>query len=170
MSEAKAEEAVSDDASSGAAHEDESASESSSDDSDDSDDDNTEGGAANRDAEIAALRQELQLLDMQVVVINPGAMRTPLLTAQLRGGNNAFLEKPPADSLFAAAMRKGAVVAQDYMERHAKDPTKLAPVVFKAVHVRVPAPRYCFGVSTEMRLAGLTPQWVLDAATSQLLK
>ena len=60
----------------------------------------------------AALRQELQLLDMQVVVINPGAMRTPLLTAQLQGGNNAFLEKPPTDSLFAAAMRRGAAVAQ----------------------------------------------------------
>jgi short-subunit dehydrogenase len=67
-----------------------------------------------------ALRQELSQLGMPVIVINPGAMRTPLLTDQLEGGKNAFLEKPPKNSLFGASMLKGANIAQDYMKRNAQ--------------------------------------------------
>ena len=65
------------------------------------------------------LRQELSTIgdDLTpfVVVVNPGAMNTPLLAASLRSGF-----EPKENSQFRAAMMKGGVVAKDYMERHGK--------------------------------------------------
>ena len=127
------------------------------------------------EAYAVALRQEMLMLKqadpsrraVRVVVVNPGAMRTPLLAAQMRGGSNAFFERHaarPEGTLWEAPLRKGAAVAQGYMERHGGDPQRVADVVVRAVHAARPLDRYLVGVSPEMRLAKHVPQWLLDQA------
>ena len=122
------------------------------------------------EAYVIGLRQEMQLLGKNnaphIVVINPGAMQTPLLAESLKHG---FVPKID-NSLYQSQMKKGYHVAKTYMDKYGQDPSMVANVVVKAVHDVTPCKRYLINVSLEMKVAKLLPQWMLDAATLNIMK
>ena len=122
----------------------------------------------------SSLRLELSLLrnPIDVVVLNPGAMSTPMLFSQMAGGSNAFFEQYAAQgSVYGPFLRRGGVIAQEYMSRNKRDPQTVAAVVEEIVHAHRPAPRYVIGASFEMRyLIPYIPQCVLDAGTRMQLR
>merc|ERR1712232_1016359 len=84
-----------------------------------------------------SLRQELMLLPrpVSVVVLNPGAMRTSMLSEQRSGGTNSFFESAAQKpgTLFGPALLKGAKVAQRYMLRNAQDPAIVGDTLYEIV-------------------------------------
>ena len=126
------------------------------------------------EAYAASLRVELSLLPnpIDVVVLNPGPMDTPMLQDQMAGGSNAFFERWAArGGVYAPSLRRGAALAQDYMKRNKRDPNMVAAVVEEIVHTQKPAARYVIGASFEMRfLVPYLPQCLLDAATRMHLR
>ena len=115
---------------------------------------------------VVGLRQEMTMLDAppHVVVINPGAMQTPLLKDSITYG---FTPQP--GSLWTQQMHKGGAVAVAYMEKHGQHPSAVAAVIGEIVHDRTPQNRYLINVSWEMTVAKVLPQCVLDYATVQLM-
>jgi len=123
-----------------------------------------------------ALRQELSLLSdpVSVVVLNLGAMQTPMVEDQLAGGSNAFFEQAARrpGTLFENALLKGNRAAQMYMRRTASSPEIVAATVHEIVHLprHIVHPRYVIGASFLMRyVAASVPQWILDWAIKQLV-
>ena len=119
-----------------------------------------------------SLRQELSLLEppVDVVVLNPGAMATPMLTNQGSGGPNAFMEAAARrpGTLFAPFLLRGQRLAEAYIARNTHPPELVASAVEEIIHRGTrKAPRRCvIGASPEMRfVVRYLPQWVLDAAT-----
>lgn len=126
------------------------------------------------EAYAASLRLELSLLPnpIDVVILNPGAMNTPMLQDQMTGGTNAFFEQWAArGGIYAPFLRRGGILAQDYMKRNKRDPNLVAAVVEEIVHAQRPAARYVIGASFEMRfLVPYVPQRLLDAGTRMQLR
>lgn len=119
-----------------------------------------------------ALRQELRMLQgarVLVIVVVPGAVNTPLIREQLPGGPNAFFERHAQrpETLWRAPLLRGAVLAQDYMSRHATDPGRVANVVYEALHCTAPPERVLINVSQQMRICRCLPQWLLDVSILQ---
>ena len=119
-----------------------------------------------------SLRQELSLLEppVDVVVLNPGAMATPMLTNQGSGGPNAFMEAAARrpGTHFAPFLLRGQRLAEAYIARNTQPPELVASAVEEIIHRGTrKAPRRCvIGASPEMRfVVRYLPQWVLDAAT-----
>jgi len=100
---------------------------------------------------VVGLRQEMSMLPHppQVVVVNPGAMKTPLLKDSIKYGFT-----PRKGSRWSEQMQRGGAVAVEYMKKHGQDPIEVAKVVWEIVHDEAPKRRYLVGVSWEMRLAG----------------
>jgi hypothetical protein len=113
------------------------------------------------------LRQEMSLLPHppQVVVVNPGAMKTPLLKDSIKYGFT-----PRKGSRWSEQMQRGGAVAVEYMKKHGQDPIEVAKVVLEIVHDKSPKRRYLVNISWEMRLAGFLPQRVLDYATWKMMQ
>ena len=66
----------------------------------------------------------------RVVVLNPGAVATPLLAGQLAGGGNDYFSSHaarPEGTRWAAQLRKGGAAAQAYMRQHAQPPSAASP-------------------------------------------
>jgi NAD(P)-dependent dehydrogenase (short-subunit alcohol dehydrogenase family) len=104
-----------------------------------------------------ALRQELMFVGIPVIVIEPGAFRTPmsqsitdLLTASVPSGS-------PFESLVAFTARSGA-----REEKNARDPNILARAVYGAVTSRRPKPRYLVNGGMLGRIMDLLPRRVVD--------
>eukprot|EP01044_Picomonas_judraskeda_P010169 COSAG03_NODE_1291_length_4394_cov_3.409080_4_plen_102_part_00 len=99
-------------------------------------------------------------------------MDTPMLRSQMSGGSNAFFERCVAQgSVYEPFLRRGGVIAQEYMNRNKRDPQTVAAVVEEIVHAHSPAPRYVIGASFEMRfLIPYIPQRLLDAGTRMQLR
>ena len=93
-------------------------------------------------------------------------MQTPLLAESLKHG---FVPKIN-NSLYQSQMKKGYQVAKTYMDKYGQDPSMVANVVMEAVHDVTPCERYLINVSLEMKIAKLLPQWMLDAATLNIMK
>eukprot|EP01065_Artemidia_motanka_P034423 TRINITY_DN4183_c0_g1_i1.p1 TRINITY_DN4183_c0_g1~~TRINITY_DN4183_c0_g1_i1.p1 ORF type:complete len:348 (+),score=62.94 TRINITY_DN4183_c0_g1_i1:67-1110(+) len=117
-----------------------------------------------------AFSQELGSLGVNTVVLNPGAMKTPLMKNQQTGGSNDWftVAAEREGTLFRKQLLKGAVVAQGYMQRNAQDPSLVADAVVQAVHSASPRRRYVVGMSAEMIGAMMVPQCVLDFAVAKL--
>merc|ERR1712216_30191 len=107
------------------------------------------------EAYAVALRQELALLEapVRVVTLNPGPFKTPMLQEQRPGGSNAFFERAARKpgTLFAKSLLKGAVIAQNYMEKNGSVPNALAATVLEVVQSCKPRSRYVIGATFEMR-------------------
>ena len=104
-----------------------------------------------------ALRQELMFVGIPVIVIEPGAFRTPMsqgivdcLTASVTSGT-------PFEPLVAFTARNGA-----REEKNARDPNILARAVYGAVTSRRPKPRYLVDAPVYRRIMELLPRPVLD--------
>lgn len=123
----------------------------------------------------AALRQELALLNppVRVVVLNPGAMSTPMLKEQRPGASNSFfqLSSQRDGTLFGPALLKAAPLAADYMRRNASNPSVVSDTTFSIIHSCSPLSRYVIGASFEMRyVMPFLPQRLLDVVMLWLLK
>ena len=123
------------------------------------------------EAYAVALRQELSVLEdgpVSVIVLNPGAMRTPMLEAQMSGKHNAFFEQHAAreGTLWHRPLTKGSKVAIDYMTTFGRDPKLVSTKVVEVVHTPACAvqDRYLVNVSPLMKVARWVPQWVIDRA------
>ena len=95
---------------------------------------------------------------------------TTLLTGQLAGGQNDWFASAAGreGTLFADRLLRGGKMAQAYMKRNASPPELVAEAALAAVHDPIPRQRYTCGMSLEMRLAALTPQWLLDIAAAKM--
>lgn len=134
------------------------------------------------EAYAASLRLELSLLSapIPVVVLNPGAMATPMLSAQRSGGANSFAELARTarqhdggggGGVFAPFLRRAAGLADGYIARNTHEPALVADVVEEIVHAQAPRARYVIGASFEMRyLVPYVPQWLLDITTRHMLQ
>ena len=121
----------------------------------------------------AALRQEMLLLPGGpcVVIINPGAMKTPMLLNQLSGGANAFFElhaNRAEGTRWRDSLLAGGEIAASYMERHGKNPDVVAKTVYRICHAFHPRDRYVIASSVEMRVSKYRRQWILDCAVRSI--
>jgi short-subunit dehydrogenase len=119
------------------------------------------------------LRQELSCLanPVDVIVLNPGAVATDMVGSQLRQESNAFLQhiQRNPNTLFKSKLEIGATISQAYMKSHQVSPSRVAEAVYQVLHCQSPPSRICVNVSTEMILASIIPQFVLDAAFKYIL-
>jgi NAD(P)-dependent dehydrogenase (short-subunit alcohol dehydrogenase family) len=104
-----------------------------------------------------SLRRELMLVGVRVVLVMPGAIRTPLLA----GARETTGQKHPS-TLFAA--QRGLVhrmLVKEYGK--AMDPSRVAAVVARALHARRPRHRYHVGNDPLRALLGRLPSRWVDA-------
>ncbi len=95
-----------------------------------------------------------------------GAMRTALTAGQLAASTSYFKKYAAREgTCFHGALLTGARIAEAYMRRNLSEPMDVALAVLTAVHAVNPPRRIIVGMSVEMRLASITPQWLLDAVT-----
>eukprot|EP00035_Acanthoeca_spectabilis_P000173 m.71451 g.71451 ORF g.71451 m.71451 type:complete len:290 (-) comp10069_c0_seq2:1225-2094(-) len=108
-----------------------------------------------------ALRQELQMLQppMPVVVINPGACRTPMLVASIASNFSTYAE---AGSIWERPLRRGQIGAEAYMERNMGPPQAVADAVVAALENPTRQQRIIVNRSWEMFVLGWLPQWLVD--------
>jgi len=103
-----------------------------------------------------ALRRELSLVGMKVVVLQPGAVRTALL-----GGTVPGFDKAIAGSRFARGMQAIRDMAAKEWEK-GLEPAAIAEVVERALTHPRPAVRYRVGNDPLRRAAEFLPAKVLD--------
>eukprot|EP00037_Helgoeca_nana_P004263 m.44171 g.44171 ORF g.44171 m.44171 type:complete len:312 (-) comp14926_c0_seq1:163-1098(-) len=109
-----------------------------------------------------ALRQEFQMLDpaLHVVVINPGACRTPMLATAIESN---FSKHIAAGSVWEAPLRRARDLAEAYMQRNMGPPDAVAAAVVAAVQSPTQS-RRVVNRSWEMLLLGWVPQAAVDFA------
>jgi NAD(P)-dependent dehydrogenase (short-subunit alcohol dehydrogenase family) len=112
-----------------------------------------------------ALRRELALLGIRVIILQPGAVRTDMV----RGNREAFLKAAADSRLFGDLLRGVAdfVVAE---ERRAMAPEVLARSVEKLLRIRHPRPRYRIGNNRGRALLERLPASLADAILHWVLK
>jgi len=104
-----------------------------------------------------ALRQELLFVGVPVIVIEPGAFRTPMSQSIVRLMTASVTPGSPFESLVAFTARSGAKE-----EKNARDPSILARTVYGAVTSRRPKPRYLVNGGVQGRIMELLPRPVVD--------
>lgn len=104
-----------------------------------------------------ALRRELMFLDMAVVVIQPGPVRTPFL-----GVPPTTFARCADGSCFQAPLRQGQRWAAREVNR-ACSPQAVARVVYRALHARRPRPRYRVRNNLGRALLEMLPATWVDA-------
>jgi len=117
------------------------------------------------DAYTTALRMELKKLDMPVITIYSGAMKTPLLNSE--GFGKAAL-KP--NTQFQRELLVVEKTAHEYMLSNGHDPMMVSEAVYKALHTSSPKNHYLVGVSFTMRACRYVPQPLLDIGMAMQLK
>ena len=111
-----------------------------------------------------ALRRELMLLGMPVVVIQPGPFRTSM-TADLGTVLRATVSDDSPFAKLARRTAKGA--AREGAKAH--DPAELAEVVWTAATVAKPRARYAVGTDPTRRVLHLLPVPVTDRLLGRFL-
>ena len=101
----------------------------------------------------SVLRQELALLDMPVILIRPGAHKTPLLFRSAE-----MLGEIDANSLFVDVLEKGKRMGQDIIAKTKHEPISVAQKVYKALTVNRPRKVYEIHVSGNFRFLSFLPQ------------
>ncbi len=118
----------------------------------------------------SCLRQELRCLPgrkTHVVVVNPGAFKTPMTELAIQGGPGSFdyLAKKNPTSPFATAMLNGNGPAVNYIKKHMKDPIILSRALYDAVHRMYPKRHYVVNASLELFLTYYMPRWLFEWIT-----
>lgn len=93
-----------------------------------------------------------------VVVLNPGAMDTPLIS---EGVIMKHLESCP-DSSYSKTLGLVDQFASGYIRMNKKNPSELAEYVYHIVHEVNPRTRYLYNVSKGMSIAAFVPQLIID--------
>ncbi len=113
-----------------------------------------------------SLRRELMLLDMPVVHLQIGAVKTPLL----HRAYVCYAEENDVDnSLFKKQLEQVIKVCKKEIDKGA-EPKAIAKIVYKALHKRKPKSRYKIKNDKMRRLLEFLPTSVVDAAMKKALK
>ncbi len=102
-----------------------------------------------------ALRMEVRAFGIDVVLIEPGDIRTDFTD------NRRPVEAATTASVYAGQYRE-AISRIEEDERHGSPPARVAQVVWRAVRARSPKPRYIAGRLYE-KAAILAKRWLPDA-------
>lgn len=118
-----------------------------------------------------ALRLELAPHGVPVVLVEPGAVATPIWDKGNDVADRAVEGMTDAQSGRYAAQFAGARRTASFAERHAVTPDTAAAAVEKALTARNPRGRYLVGADARLQaLVSLLPSRGLDAATRVLLR
>ena len=112
-----------------------------------------------------ALRMELRPWSIEVIAIEPGAIRTPIWNKSLAAADDLLERLPPrAHELYSVAMERMRVVAHLADEKGSK-PESVARAVERALTTRRPKTRYVVGLDARAAIAAthLLPDWLRDA-------
>jgi NAD(P)-dependent dehydrogenase (short-subunit alcohol dehydrogenase family) len=110
----------------------------------------------------ATLRQELAPFSFKVVLVEPGAVKTPIWE---KGRHDADRLERDLDGVAAARYRKAIESVRagiDMQDRNGISPETVAEVVVRALTARRPRSRYTVG--TDARLMGLATRLLPDVA------
>lgn len=113
-----------------------------------------------------SLRRELMFLDMKVIHLQLGAVKTPLLDDTLCCYTDNFDHE---NSLF----KKQLKIVTDVCENEAKkgaEPEYIAKLVFKVLHKKRPRARYRVKNNKLRRLLEFLPTSLVDSAMKRILK
>ncbi len=112
-----------------------------------------------------ALRRELMFLGIPVIKIQPGPFRTDMI-----GGIPAAFAKAEqtAGELRWLVRRVAALAVNE--DDHARDPTALAEVIWKAVTATRPRPAYSIGADRRRTALHVLPARIADAALRAALR
>jgi NAD(P)-dependent dehydrogenase (short-subunit alcohol dehydrogenase family) len=111
-----------------------------------------------------SLRRELRGAGVEVSIVRPGGIATPIWDRGLDTANRMRAELPPeAESLYGRALDATTSVAED-IGRNGLPPEAVAKVVEHALTARRPRTRYLVGRDAKMRaaLAKVLPDRVFD--------
>lgn len=113
-----------------------------------------------------SLRRELMFLDISVVHLQIGAVKTPLLHQTYA----YYTEKNDIEnSLFKKQLEQVVKVCENEMKKGA-EPKVIAKVVYKALHKRKPKARYRIKNDKTRRFLEFLPTSVVDAAMKKALE
>lgn len=108
------------------------------------------------DAFAEVLRREAMFLGVRVAIVQPGAIRTPLL-----GGVQAEMEKAAAGTQFADQLARVRRILPREWDK-GMQPEKVAAVVVRALHAHRPRARYRVGNDPLRAALGMLPARVAD--------
>jgi len=108
------------------------------------------------DAFAEVLRREAMFVGVRVAIVQPGAIRTPLL-----GGAQAEMEKAAAGTQFADQLARVQRILPREWSR-GMQPERAAAVVVRALHAPRPRTRYRVGNNPLRAALGLMPARVAD--------
>lgn len=111
-----------------------------------------------------ALRMELRSSGVRVVIVEPGAIKTPAVNKTLGDVEGVIRDLPPKGQAEYAAMLRTFAKRAYAVESRGSDPDVVAQVVQEALAVERPRPRYAAGKhATVLALIGiLVPAVILD--------
>lgn len=112
-----------------------------------------------------ALRRELQLYGMKVIIVRPGPVMTPLLLSN----RSCFCEAAERSTYFKPQLEKIAGLV-DGEQRKAVKPEVIARVVCRALYTRNPRLRYTINNDLSRRILAALPPKIADKLFYTILK
>jgi NAD(P)-dependent dehydrogenase (short-subunit alcohol dehydrogenase family) len=111
-----------------------------------------------------AMRNEMKPFGIHVILIEPGAIRTPFTASAAAAGVLANPDSPYRN-LYARF-----IAASERMHRTAAEPEAVARVVQKAIAARSPRARYYAAVAWDGQLAIALRDWIWDPVVRSMLQ
>lgn len=111
------------------------------------------------------MRQELALQGIAVVLVEPGGVKTPLISRATQRAQQIESDCPPELRKHYGAMLNTSLESMTKInQRTGLDPSAVAKVICKALTVRRPRPRYLIGRDARLQaaMADLLPRRAID--------
>jgi NAD(P)-dependent dehydrogenase (short-subunit alcohol dehydrogenase family) len=115
------------------------------------------------------LRRELVLRDIDVIMVEPGAVKTPIMGKTTEWIDRAYREGPPELLRYYGSMMDAALENTNRIDQHTgMDVSKVAKVIGKALTVRRPRTRYLVG--RDAVAAAAMARFLPDRTTDRLIR
>lgn len=117
-----------------------------------------------------ALRLEMRPFDVKVVLVEPGAVRTPIWSRSSESSSRMFeAASPEARAAYEPTFRRLAAVAQR-LEHQGVGADRVAAIIERALFARSPRARYLVGLDSRIRLAiARMPEALRDRLVARFL-